>query len=43
MGPAVVAYQLLQPVKSDVRAHSSGSDPRSATRAATLFAFCVPW
>jgi hypothetical protein len=43
MGPAVVAYQLLQPVKSDVRAQPSGFDPRSATRAATLFAFCASW
>lgn len=41
MGPTVIAYRLLQPVKERRTSTTSGFCPRSATGAATLFAFCV--
>lgn len=41
MRPAVVAYRLLQlNTNYDVRAKLTSLDPRSTTRAATLFVFC---
>jgi len=40
MRPTVIAYRLLQPVKERRTSTLSGFCSRSATRAATLFAFC---
>jgi len=42
MRPAVAAYRLLQLTKQRT-SKLTGFDPRSATRAATLFAFCATW
>jgi hypothetical protein len=40
MRPTVIAYRLLQPVKERRTSTLTSLDLRSATRAATLFAFC---
>jgi len=40
MRPTVIAYRLLQPVKERRTSTRTSSGLRSATRAATLFAFC---
>jgi hypothetical protein len=40
MRPTVIAYRLLQPVKERRTSTLTSFGLRSATRAATLFAFC---